>query len=102
MPRASRIARDPSAPDGVARDDVGNARGGVRTPWLDVPTARFTPRCTCSPVTGTMAPLTRDELVARYGDHDTYARAWTESRDALVTDGWLLPDDAARLRPDDW
>jgi hypothetical protein len=49
-----------------------------------------------------MTRLTRDELVARYRDHDSYVRAWTVSCDALVRDGWLLADDAARLRPDDW
>ena len=64
--RASRaIPKHPTASRG---DEYGNARGGLRTPWLDVPTARYAPRCTCSPVTGSMTPLSDDELRARYAD----------------------------------
>jgi hypothetical protein len=98
MPHASRITRDPAAPDGVARDEYGNARGGLRTPWLDVPTARYAPRCTCSPVTGSMTPLSGDELRARYRDHDAFVGAWERSIDSLVADRWLLAEDAAALR----
>ena len=75
MPHAPRITRDPDAPDGVARDEYGNARGGLRTPWLDVPTARYSPRCTCSPVTGSMVPLSDAELIARYRDRDGFVDA---------------------------
>ena len=100
MPRAPRITRDPDAPDGVARDEYGNAHGGLRTPWLDVPTARYAPRCTCSPVTGTMIPLTDAELAARDADHGAFVDAWEHSIDALVADRWLLAADADALRAD--
>ena len=100
MPHASRITRDPEAPDGVARDEYGNARGGLRTPWLDVPTARYAPRCTCSPVTGSMTPLSDDEQRARYADRDAFVSAWERSIDAMVADRWLLTADAVALRAD--
>ena len=98
MPRAPRITRDPDAPDGIARDECGNARGGLRTPWLDVPTARYSPRCTCSPVTGSMVPLTDAELTAHYADRAAFVDAWEHSIDALVADRWLLAADAEALR----
>ena len=100
MPRAPRITRDPEAPDGIARDEYGNARGGLRTPWLDVPTARYVPRCTCSPVTGSVIPLTDAELRARFADRGAFVAAWEHSIDALAADGWLLDADAATLRAD--
>jgi len=98
MPHAARIQRDADAPDRVARDDVGNALGGLRNPWVDVPTARYSPRCTCSPVTGSMVPLTDSELVARYGDRAGFEAEWSRAVDALVRDRWLLPEDADAVR----
>jgi hypothetical protein len=100
MPHALRITRDPDAPDGVARDEYGNARGGLRTPWVDIPTARYSPRCTCSPVTGSTVPLTDAELTARYRDRADFVDAWERSIDALVDDRWLLAADADALRVD--
>ncbi len=100
MPVAPRITRDRDAPDGIARDEYGNARGGLRTPWLDVPTARYASRCTCSPVTGTMTPLTDAELAARYPDRAAFVDAWERSIDELIAHRWLLAADADALRAD--
>jgi hypothetical protein len=100
MPRAPRITRDPDEPDGVARDEYGNARGGLRTPWVDVPTARYAPRCSCSPVTGSMVPFTEVEVAARYPDHAAFVDAWARSIDGLVADRFLLASDADALRAD--
>jgi hypothetical protein len=100
MPRAPRITRDASAPDGVARDEAGNARGGLRSPWVDVPTARYAPRCSCSAVTGSMVPFTDVQFTARYGDRARFERAWSRALDALVRERWLLAEDAEALRAD--
>jgi hypothetical protein len=98
MPHAARITRDPSAPDGVARDEFGNAGGGLRSPWLDVPTARYSPRCSCSPVTGAMRPFSPDELTRLYPRPGDFERAWIAAIDRLVQERFLLEDDAAELR----
>jgi hypothetical protein len=98
MPHAARITRDPDAPDGVARDEFGNARGGLRSPWLDVPTARYLPRCSCSPVTGAMVPFTPAELARRYPRPRDLDRQWTGAIDRLVRERFLLEEDAAALR----
>jgi hypothetical protein len=98
MPHAARITRDPRAPDGVARDEFGNARGGLRSPWLDVPTARYAPRCSCSPVTGAMWPFTPDELTRLYPRPGEFERAWIAAIDQLVEARFLLEDDAVALR----
>ena len=46
------------------RDDLGNALAGVRTAWVDVPSARYLPRCECSPVVGEMRPFDAGALAA--------------------------------------
>ena len=51
MPVAAPIQRDRAAPDGVARDEHGNAKGGIRTPWVESlkrgtwPASRCRTRC---------------------------------------------------------
>jgi alpha/beta hydrolase family protein len=42
-PRADRIEVTDTTPVQIARDDSGNALGGVRTPYLDVPTGTYVP-----------------------------------------------------------
>lgn len=96
-PRAARITRDDRSPDGVARDEHGNARGGLRTPWLDVPSARYLPRCACNPGVGAMRPFTTEEIVRLYGSRSAYADRLADRAAELVAEGWLLARDAAEL-----
>jgi hypothetical protein len=98
LPHEPRIARDADAPDGVARDAHGNALGGVRTPWVDVPSARYLPRCECSPTVGEMRPFDDAAMALVHGDGSRRAETWVAAVDALLERGWLLPDDADALR----
>jgi hypothetical protein len=98
MPRAPRIIRDPHAADGVARDEHGNALGGLRTAWVDVPSARYLPRCECSPTVGEMRVFDDATLETLYGSRADHADAWAHAVDAMVRDRWLLPADAVALR----
>jgi hypothetical protein len=103
MPVIARIDRDPNAADGVRRDDHGNACGGLRTPWIDVPTARFIPRCSCGPGLGAMEPFETEELVRLYGDPARYRARYAARVDELIEDGWLLPEDrGTALAASDW
>jgi hypothetical protein len=97
MPRVPRVERDPAAPDGVARDGTGNARGGLRTVWVDAPVAQYLPHCKCSPVIGSMRLLGDAELAARYPGSGDYERACELSIAQMVDRGWLLADDAATV-----
>ena len=92
-PRAPRIARDTTADDGVARDEVGNACGGLRTPWVDVPDARYLPRCTCNPAVGAMQPFTEEALIHRHGSRAEHRRRFSTRAEELAADGWLLERD---------
>ena len=98
-PRSPRIERDPAADDGVARDEVGNACGGLRTPWVDVPDARYLPRCTCNPAVGAMRPFGEDELRQRYGSVDEHRRLFAARAEELVAEGWLLGRDLGLIAP---
>jgi hypothetical protein len=89
LPREPRITRNPDADDGVARDEHGNATGGVRTAWVDAPSARYLPRCECSPVIGEMRPF---DVV-----DSEHATAWHDAVRDMEARGWLLADDAAAL-----
>ncbi len=93
-PRIALIVQDLVA---VAAVDVhGNALGGVRSPHLDVPLARYEahtmPGARCA-LTGRETPLPAGELKARYLDAATYLRIFTERLDASVRDGCLLEID---------
>ena len=98
LPHAPRITRDPGAPDGVARDEHGNALGGVRTAWVDVPSARYLARCECSPTVGEMRVFDDATIARLHGSDDAHRSAWALRVDAMHADRWLLAEDAAELR----
>jgi hypothetical protein len=99
MPRAPRVVREGR---GVARDPAtGNMRGGVRPPWISVPASRYMtdPETGCGLVYDTKVPYSSETLRARYGSHAGYERKFEEAKQSSVREGYLLPEDAAKLRP---
>jgi hypothetical protein len=97
MPHVPRIQRDPTSVDGVARDEHGNALGGLRVPWLEVPRAQYLPRCPCGPTIGQSIPFSEEKLAALYPSQDEYRDRWQRAVECLVADRLLLPDDAEAL-----
>jgi hypothetical protein len=95
------VESNPGEPPVIARDEAGNALGGVRTPLVDVPVATLSgegpPGKLLSWLVGQTVPLPDDELVRRYGDHQGYLAAFTESLDATIRAGFVLPQDRAAL-----
>lgn len=82
-------------------DEAGNARGGVRSPFVDVPLVRYQvvaggAGLTCAFV-GTQTTLPADVLASRYGDVDTYMAQFTASLDATIAAGFLLASDRAGI-----
>ncbi len=96
-PAAPRIELESLSPAVIARDKAGNAIGGVRTPALDVPVATLRGEAPPGPATapgwlvGSTTPLPAPELLSRYGDEAGYLSAYTESLDAAIKAGFLLP-----------
>jgi hypothetical protein len=102
-PHAAPIQIDATTtPPTIVRDALGNAKGGVRTPLVDVPIATFVPNDTVAHPTAESAfcilygfntPLSASQLGALYRNHADYvARFVTESLRLVRDDFWLLPD----------
>lgn len=101
-PEVDRIEMD--AVDVVSTpsaDEVGNARGGVRSPFVDVPLVRYQvvaggSGLSCAFV-GTETALGTDVLAGRYGTIDSFMEQFTESLDATIEAGFLLEADRAEI-----
>lgn len=85
--------------DGIVRDADGNARGGVRSPWIDVPTASYQGAKGTGPlaVVGSKNPFSAEELKQRYPTHADYLARVKARVDQLVAGRWLLPEDVAPI-----
>jgi hypothetical protein len=105
-PRAARIQVTDTRSGTVARDRFGNALGGLRTPFLDVPTTTYSPTDSVSHDTelsglcfliGYNTPFSHTTLHSLYRSHTDYvARAASESS-KLVKQGFWLPADAKQV-----
>jgi hypothetical protein len=86
----------------VVRDSFGNALGGVRTPFVDVPTATYTPIDTVAHPTafsgfcilyGYNTPFGQRTLESLYKNHGQYVSRVAQESNRLVREGlWLRPD----------
>jgi hypothetical protein len=93
MPHVPRLARDPSAVDGIVRDQHGNAVGGVRLPWLEAPQAQYLARCECGPTLGEVVPLGDEQLTRLYRSDAEHEFQWRRAVERLVEDRLVLPED---------
>jgi Alpha/beta hydrolase domain len=100
---------DPTAADPIVRDAFGNAKGGIRLPELEAPTAKLDGQrndvANPSPgvqnfcfLFGHTVPFDADTLKSLYKTHDAFVKKFSDAVDALVRDGyWLKPEgDAAK------
>jgi hypothetical protein len=86
----------------VARDEMGNALGGIRTPAIDAPVGAYYGTNTCNPaflgfLSGWYVPFDAATLAKLYPTHDAYVARVTASANKAVADGFMLQDDAQRL-----
>jgi hypothetical protein len=93
--------RDGMAPT-VVRDKHGNARGGVRTPQVDVPIAAFSgeqesTNVLCA-IFGMTTPFDAATLRALYPTHGAFVRKYKKSLRRAVHAGVLLGPDADLMR----
>ena len=86
-------------------DDIGNVRGGVRTPCVDAPTQVLS-GIVADPVSricllfGTTFPVPADALAARYGTRDEYEKHYRNATDAAIAGGFVLAEDRDELLAD--
>lgn len=85
----------------VALDEYGNGLGGVRSPYVDVPTATY---FTTAPGPGTCRELGYDvkfdwaRLDAMYGSFKKYSGKVAQSIDRMAKDRYITEPDAKRMR----
>ncbi|MBK6512101.1 MAG: hypothetical protein IPG06_23445 [Haliea sp.] len=84
-------------------DEFGNAKGGIRTPWVDAPVAVL--RGTGQPpadafcnLLGTTERFDEGQLAALYPDKQAYIDAIDAATDSAVDAGFLLPKDAELIK----
>ena len=95
---------DPAAADPIARDANGLARGGIRLPQLEAPTAILngTTNSVAQPTPGApnfcflfgnTVPFEPSTIATLYPSHDDYVRKFSAAAETLVRQGyWLKPE----------
>lgn len=100
---------DPAADDPIARDEYGNAIGGVRIPQVDVPTAtldgrRNEPAENGGPMAmfcflyGTASTFDSVKLARLYPTHEAFVSQYNACVDRLLAAGYLLAPEAEEAR----
>lgn len=92
----------PGAAPAAVRDAHGIARGGIRTPWTDVPTVRLSgqgdPKSFIGMLAGSGEPMTKAELATLYpGGKTEYLRRFTVALDKSITAGHVLAADRQEI-----
>jgi len=75
-------------------DEYGNSLGGLRTPWVDVPVARYDWRGECPGGAGRTYPFTTEQLRKLYKSPADYQAKFRKAVDSAVRQHVLLPEDA--------
>jgi hypothetical protein len=110
-PHAPPIEVDQStAGDGsfLALDEFGNAKGGIRNVYVDVPVAangvmgkgKTTAQDRLCVLAGTKVPLKPEQLQRLYKSKDDYVSKVDRRLKELVDAGWFLPEYADGVRAD--
>jgi hypothetical protein len=85
----------------LVTDQYGNAEGGVRSPYVDVPTATYygtTPGGgTCMLLWGSYRPFSESQLQQLYPTHDAYVSLVEQDVAGLQAQRWLTAEDAAQI-----
>jgi hypothetical protein len=110
-PHAPPIAVDQNpAGDGshLALDEFGNAKGGIRNVWVDVPIAthgvfgkgKTTATDRLCLLAGTKVPLPEATLKKVHNSTSEYASRVERRLRELISEGWFLPEYADAVRAD--
>lgn len=91
----------------IVRDEYGNAKGGVRSPYVDLPTVHYiasAPTTDGNParrLIGLQEPIPVDTLRKLYKTRANYLKRFDQGIDAMVTARFLLREDADHLKADE-
>ena len=102
-PQAARMEMSATEPSRFALDANGNVKGGIRTPWLDVPTAVLSGLGqgggSFAFLFGTTRSFDAAQLAKLYpGGRREYLARFEASTDDAVRAGFILAADAAEIK----
>jgi hypothetical protein len=100
-PKAERMVLDASGK--MPLNEFGIGQGGIRSPYSDVPVAKYTTASggpgNCREF-GSTTPLPWSQLEKMYGTHANYVQKVNASIDKMIKDKWINEADAKRMRAD--
>lgn len=100
-PKAARIEVRDGA---IVRDEVGNAKGGVRSPYVDTPTVRYIAAAPGDDgnffrrLIGFQEPLSKEKLQGLYRTRENYLDQFNRGIDEMIAARWLRPQDGEKLK----
>jgi hypothetical protein len=102
-PHAQRLNVTDSAPPQLVIDAQGNATGGVRSPWMDVPTSRLSGLGQTgggmAALFGVTEPFTAAKLTELYpGGKQEYIDKFNASLTSAISAGFILAADEAEIK----
>jgi hypothetical protein len=103
-PRLKTLAGDkPGAPPQLVLDANGDAEGGIRTPWMDVPTARLSGLGNSPGAMGALfgvtEPFDQATLDKLYpGGRAEYLKKFDKALESAIKSGFILRADAADIK----
>lgn len=84
----------------LARDKDGNAIGGLRSPFMEVPIAAYhgsDPQDDMGTI-GTMKYFSAEMLTERYGSAEKWLERFVAYTDKQVKEGWIVAEDAEKMK----
>jgi len=94
--------------DEIVRDKFGNAKGGVRSPYVDVPTVRY---IASAPLAdgddrsraqhGLQEPISAEKLRSLYKTRAEYLKRFDQGIDKMVAHRWILVADGEKLKDEE-
>jgi Alpha/beta hydrolase domain len=101
-PRAPRVEVSGGEMPTIVRDEFGNARGGIRLPQLEVPTATLSGDSGGGPgfcfLFGFTAPFDAGRLGSLYPTQREYIAKFEQATDRAVRQGFILAADAKEAK----
>ena len=99
-PKADRIQVESGGTPAAAivRDQFGNARGGLRSPYVDVPSATYYENFKDCRNMGYAIPFDWAKMKDLYGTAENYHAKFNAAADKMVSAHWIDPKYAARMK----
>jgi hypothetical protein len=101
-PGAAWLESEPGPEPALVRDDLGIARGGIRSPWVDAPVAVLSGKAydgeVFTAMFGSTRPFAADQLARLYpGGRGEYLATFERRLEEAIDSGFILPADRGEI-----